>query len=343
VALVHLDRMATSDKVEWVKEIAERKLVEWGKARKLTREQVADRLVPDLGLDAQGSLLLDYGPWTFRVGFDEHLAPFVRTVEGERLAAAPRPKKSDDPEKSRAAYERWKQLKEDVELVARVQVRRLETAMCSRRTWPREDFERSVVRHPLLRHLATRLVFAVVSGREVRSTFRVAEDLSYATVEDAPFELPADATVAIPHPIELGAELASKWSGVLADYEIIQPFPQVGREVFRRSEKETEERELSRVVGAVLGSGKALHVFESRGWHRGYEGEAYVPRYSRVVPGPLHMEARLDPGLHLRELEGTTQRVVSVSLHDGTRSVAWGSVDPIVWSEVVRDIENARA
>ena len=41
--------------------------------RDLTPEELADRLVPDLGLDADGSLTLDFGPRAFRVGFDGSL------------------------------------------------------------------------------------------------------------------------------------------------------------------------------------------------------------------------------------------------------------------------------
>ncbi|MEV5827403.1 hypothetical protein AB0L25_17665 [Spirillospora sp. NPDC052242] len=47
--------------------------------RGLTPERYADRLVPDFGLSADGSMVLDYGPRRFTVGFDEQLRPYVAT------------------------------------------------------------------------------------------------------------------------------------------------------------------------------------------------------------------------------------------------------------------------
>ena len=84
-------------------------LPEVAAARSLSPDELEDRTAPDLGLDDQGTLLLDFGPRAFRVGFDEHLVPFVRTAEGERLAALPRPTKADDAAK--AVFARKKNLR----------------------------------------------------------------------------------------------------------------------------------------------------------------------------------------------------------------------------------------
>lgn len=51
--------------------------------------ELEDRLAPDLGLDDNGSLLLDFGPRQFTVSFDETLKPFVRDVSGSRLKTCP--------------------------------------------------------------------------------------------------------------------------------------------------------------------------------------------------------------------------------------------------------------
>ncbi len=56
--------------------------------------ELEDRLAPDLGLDDNGSLLLDFGPRQFTVSFDETLKPFVRDASGSRLKDLPKPNKA---------------------------------------------------------------------------------------------------------------------------------------------------------------------------------------------------------------------------------------------------------
>ncbi len=88
-----------------------RRLESIADARGLSSEELEDRLAPDLGLDAQGTMQLDFGPRAFQVGFDETLKPYVRErgadgVPGARLADLPKPKKTDDPVKGKEAVER---------------------------------------------------------------------------------------------------------------------------------------------------------------------------------------------------------------------------------------------
>ncbi len=73
--------------------------------------ELEDRLAPDLGLDDNGSLLLDFGPRQFTVSFDETLKPFVRDASGSRLKDLPKPNKSDDESQANDAVNRYKLLK----------------------------------------------------------------------------------------------------------------------------------------------------------------------------------------------------------------------------------------
>ena len=83
VALMHLDGIARKVKFKGLRERRRRRSTRWPRAR-ARPEQLADRLVPDFGLDADGSLGLDYGPRRFTVGFDEPLKPYVVDEDGKR-------------------------------------------------------------------------------------------------------------------------------------------------------------------------------------------------------------------------------------------------------------------
>ncbi|MEZ4336158.1 MAG: DUF4132 domain-containing protein [Sandaracinaceae bacterium] len=229
-------------------------------AKKLTRlaavlglgeAELADRLVPTLDLDADGSMRLDYGPRAFTVGFDEELLPFVLDANGARLEALPRPGKRDDPALAPAAEARFKALKKAVRTVAKTQLTRLERAMATERRWSGRDFRRWVVEHPLLVHVARRLVFGVYDGQSLVTSFRVADDRSYADPDDARVVVGDDATVGIAHPVDLSPEAIERWREVLNDYELVPPFPQLERERIAPPDGE-RGRVLAEALGATV-------------------------------------------------------------------------------------------
>ncbi len=113
VALMHLNGIAGKAKFKGLQERAREKIAAVAEARGFTPEELADRLVPDLGLDEQGTVRLDFGPRQFFVGFDEALKPFVRDAQGARLKDLPKPNKADDAALAEAATERFKVMKKD--------------------------------------------------------------------------------------------------------------------------------------------------------------------------------------------------------------------------------------
>ena len=166
VALMHLHGIAQKLKFKGLQEKAREKIDQIAEARGLTAVELADRLVPDLGLEDDGSLLLDFGSRKFRVLFDETLKPAVLDESDKRSGDLPKPNKSDDAEKSAEAVATWKALKKDAKTVASGQLLRLELAMCAQRRWTPENFEQFFVQHPLLIHLVRRLVWGRLRGRQ---------------------------------------------------------------------------------------------------------------------------------------------------------------------------------
>ncbi|HNH48606.1 MAG TPA: polymerase, partial [Myxococcota bacterium] len=76
VALMHLNGMAQKVKFRGLQEAAREKIRALAEQRGLDEAELADRLVPDLGLEEDGSLVLDFGPRQYTVGFDELLRPY---------------------------------------------------------------------------------------------------------------------------------------------------------------------------------------------------------------------------------------------------------------------------
>ncbi|MEV6301798.1 DUF4132 domain-containing protein [Actinoplanes sp. NPDC051861] len=300
VALMYLNGIARKVKFKGLKERAEQKIAELAAGLGLTTEELADRLVPDLGLDSSGGLTLG----AYRVGFDEQLKPYVEDASGKRLKTVPK------------GLPEFAALKKDVRVIAADQIERLEHAMVTGRRWRVADFRRFLVEHPLLWHLVRRLVWISGAG-----AFRLAEDRTFADVRDEPLSPGDDDLVGVAHPIQLGDQLAD-WAELFADYEILQPFPQLGRKVFRHGDVE--------VVGAVVPTGRLIGL-ERRGWSRDGSGDGGVQcELERQTSAGL-ITLEFEPGVVFGAFDpDTLQKVNAVSRLDG--------LDPITVSEVLREL-----
>ncbi|WP_433475467.1 DUF4132 domain-containing protein [Spirillospora sp. CA-142024] len=254
------------------------------------RGLTAERLVPDLGLDAAGTLVLDYGPRRFTVGFDEQLKPFVLDEDGKRRAGLPKPGARDDAELAPAAHKRFTELKKEVRATAAAQLERLERAMVAGRRWSTDEFRELIVGHPLIWHIARRLLWTA-GGR----TFRIAEDRSLADIDDAEPILDGTDEVGIVHPLHVPADELAAWSDIFADYEIVQPFPQLGRPVHALTEGECTGDALDRFRGLTVTTG-AVQGMERRGWDRGVpQDNGLIFWISRRLPGARTVVLDLDP------------------------------------------------
>lgn len=145
---MHLHGIAQKVKFTGLRTKAREKITQVAAGLELTPDQLADRLVPDLGLDDDGSMILDYGPRKFVVGFDERLVPYVVDESGARRKQLPKPGVRDDQDLAQNSYKRFAALKKDVRTLAADQVRRLQQAMVDGRRWTTTEFTDLFVGHP---------------------------------------------------------------------------------------------------------------------------------------------------------------------------------------------------
>ncbi|WP_431272896.1 DUF4132 domain-containing protein [Burkholderia contaminans] len=363
VALMLLNGIAQKVKFRALQDRAREKIEAIAEARGLSSEELEDRLAPDLGLDAQGTMLLDFGPRAFRVGFDETLKPYVRETgadgaAGARLADLPKPKKTDDPVKGKDAVERFKLLKKDARTIASQQLARLEVAMCSRRRWTPEVFRTFLAEHPLVRHLVQRLVWGVYEvddggnfGGTLKACFRVAEDGTAATADDDAFTLPDGVTIRIgvPHALEIAPADAAAFGQVFADYELLQPFAQLGRDVYRLTDDERNGRLLERWKGVKVPTGRVLGLV-NKGWRRGQvEDAGCIWYFTKPLGAGKVIELSLDPGIIVGAVDmypdqelGALQAGSPSNWGSIREADAWSTLDEISASELIRDLEGMR-
>ena len=354
IALMQLNGIAQKLKFKALQERAKEKIANIAESRELTVAELEDRLAPDLGLDDNGSLLLDFGPRQFTVSFDETLKPFVRDASGSRLKDLPKPNKSDDESQANDAVNRYKLLKKDARTVAAQQVARLESAMCLRRRWSPENFQLFLVEHPLVRHLTRRLIWGVYSAEnQLLACFRVAEDNSYSTADDDLFTLPeGDISIGIPHVLEISPTDAAAFGQLFADYELLPPFRQLDRNSYALTEAERNASELTRWAGRKCPSGRVMGL-ANKGWMCGEPQDGGWIGWMIKPLGRWSLIMEIDEGfaVGMSPAELSAEQLLSkLWLWEGkAESYGWGSnstqeaqfsvLDAITASELINDIE----
>ncbi|KQO83436.1 DUF4132 domain-containing protein [Rhizobium sp. Leaf262] len=357
VALMNLNGIAEKLKFKGLQEKAREKIAAIAEARDLTPEELADRLAPDLDLDERGGLDLDFGPRRFRVGFDEFLKPWVKDETGKRLKDLPKPNKADDAALSAASVKTWAAVKKDARAVSSIQITRLENMLSTSRRVSPEVFWLFFASHPLIRHLSQRLVWGVyddIAPQTAPTTlFRVADDLSFTDAEDEPItlDLSAAATglIGLVHPLHLPKGGLDAWGALFGDYEISQPFPQLGRETYELTQDEKQASTITRFADIEVEATR-LRGMSTRGWNLGSVEDggciSWLERPVRFSDGKVNTAmCGFDPGLFTggADWEEKFQKLQSITLYrpygqPGSDTRTFGELDPVTASEMLRGL-----
>lgn len=164
MALIQLHHISQRAKSRSLRDNAAEFLQVVAENRGLSQEELADRLVPTLGLDDPQALIFDFGPRQFTVRFDENLNPVIYDQQNVRQKSVPRLRADDDQLKAPEALARLKGLKKDASQVSKNLLPRLETALRTTRRWSLADFHSLFVNHPFTRLVTQRLIWGL-SGK----------------------------------------------------------------------------------------------------------------------------------------------------------------------------------
>lgn len=319
--------------------------------RELTREQLADRIVPHLGLDANGRCTLDFGPRQFTFGLSAELAPRISAADGKVLKDLPKPGAQDDATQAKAASDFYKDCKKQLKTIISTQPPRLENAMCQQRRWRAGEFLSFFVQHPVMRHYAQRLLWAVLNPDGTwQSGFRVAEDATLADLDDAMYTLPPEAEdmalISLPHSLEIPGADKIRWQALFADYEIMQPFEQLARQTFILTGEESARADLPRYSDRKVGTGSLLGL-ENRGWKRQAGDGGVIECFTKPLREDLCVSLLFDDGWFIAGSppENESHRISAVRLSHAERFAVstalpnFADLPAIMVSELIRDLE----
>ncbi len=235
----------------------------------LSREELADRIVPDLGFDHQMQRVFDYGERKFTVTITPSLEMEITDETGKRLKNMPAPGKRDQEETAKASYEAFKEMKKQMKTTLASQKTRLELALSAGREWEIGAWKELFVCNPIMHQFAMGLIWGMYENHSLQSCFRYMEDGTFNTEDEEEFTLPEQGRIGLVHPVEMEDTSRDAWKEQLEDYEITQPIEQLSRNVYHRTEEESACKTLERFGGMLVNDLSLNGKLTAMGWYRG--------------------------------------------------------------------------
>ncbi|MDE6776197.1 MAG: DUF4132 domain-containing protein, partial [Ruminococcus sp.] len=236
-ALMQVDNIARTFKKKQVKYAANEAMFDSAEFLGITQEELADRIIPDFGFDEKMCRIFDYGTRQFSVYLTPALE--IEIFNGsKKVKNMPKPGVNDTAEIAEKSYADFKEMKKQLKTAVSVQKSRLEYALICERKWTAENWENLFVKNPVMHCFAIGLIWGIYNDDKLVSSFRYMDDGSFTTSDEDEFEIPENAVISIVHPVELSEDEISAWKEQLSDYEIVQPFPQLERKIFRVTPEE---------------------------------------------------------------------------------------------------------
>jgi len=309
-----------------------------------TLADLAEQSLPDAGFDAEGTIILEFGPRQFIARLDDDAELSLEDQSGKEIKALPAPGKSDNAELAAEAKKRLTEVKKELKAIRKRVVERLYEAMCTERSWKFADWQRSLLRHPVAGRLCCRVVWTIKEANEPASTFRPLEDGTLTDLDDNEVKPTANATVKMAHRLTLPYKTGARWAVHMADFDIDPLVPQFARSVFRLPKESRNATEWP----LPLGQPQAVPPLTRRARGLGYDPAAF-----RIEDGGDHFIKHF-PATSLRaeikitdfdEKENATGldlsfRAAGTGKDSGSSSrlLPFGEIPPVLLSECHADL-----
>jgi len=301
--------------------------------KRMTVERLGDEVIPDCGLDRRGMRDFDLGGRTVTLVLDQEFSPSVKLEDGTYIHGIPATEDGDDPEKVELARQEWEVVQAKLRDVIKIQTRRMEQAMVSRRRWDADEWKRVILEHPLMINFAKRMVWGVYDDEDLVQMFRADEagDLVDQN-DDEVWLVNDDDQIGLVHPLEMDTADRQTWADSFADYEIFAPLEQLGREIYTPSDDEMSKTISMHFAGQVVEAQALKRVMKQRMWRRETGWSTRVYFYKEYVDGTPDVYIYISPGFEPGGYYDVDQEIVRIEFG---RKISSALVE---YSETVRDI-----
>src|SRR6185437_6390810 len=319
----------------------------------ITPEELGDRVVPWLGFAPGQPRIIEAGKGRIEASIGMDLKLAFKDLEKHK------PVKSLPKTVAKEVLGEFKDLSANLREVVKAQVLRMENLLVRQRRWPAAQWRSLFLQHPLLLPFAARVVWGYYDETGKRfGTFRALADRTLTTNLDESYDLSATGTVGMVHPLELSDGERAAWQSHLADYEIEPPLPQLERQVVHCTAEQAEKRIHEALNGISLNAMTFKGRAERLGWYRGSvcDGGGITSYYKSFPASGADVFLALD-GMYMGIDMYSDIKLGNAFfvMHDGVRIGSYtydepaneddprliplGKVPPIVFSEVMGDLQ----
>ena len=194
----------------------------------LSLGELAERLVPDAGLDGQGER---------QIAVDGAVVASVSIGDGWRVGVRWRETTARSAQNSDDAARQVRTAVKEVRTALAAERRRLEGLLAEERSWAVADWRRWYLGHPVTGALTRGLIWSFSTG-----VTGIPADGDRLAGADGEQVIPAEATVRLWHPARADTAQVGRWRDYLVAAGRAQPFKQAFREVYLITPAELETR-----------------------------------------------------------------------------------------------------
>ncbi len=309
------------------------------------REELEELAIPDAGLDADGRMRRTIGGYTaeLEVAGTRPGEWRWRDTAGKEYKAPPAQLKAEHG----AAIRALRRDRDELGKALTTQRDRLERLLLAERPLSSAIWRERYLDHPLVRHLARRLIWQLRDGgqtviwHEGRLVNAAGESVAW----------PAEAaTVRLWHPLQTATEIAAAWRDWLDAHGLVQPFKQAYRELYVLTDAErATETYSNRFAAHILRQHQFKRLCDERGWRYSvvtcYDAPV-TTRASRSLPDGGRLEFWIEAQAGG---EGTWAEPSGVLLYIATDQVRFcgragrprplSEIPPLLFSEVMREVD----
>lgn len=270
LAIAHLERLRQKCKNGSVKKQIDKAFDRAAQRAGLSREDLAEVMLPTYELNPQGIASHTLGDFTaeIRIQGTHSVTLNWLKADGKPQKSVPAAVKKDHA----PALKTLKRTVDDIQKLLIAQRDRLESLYLNPRTWNFATWQERYLQHPLLCHLAQRLIWQFESEGSV--TLGIWHEGKLVDEGDRPLTAFTDETqVTLWHPIYSTHETVLTWRTWLETHQIVQPFKQAHREVYLLTDAELATGTYSnRFAAHILRQHQFAALAHQTGWRYQLQG-----------------------------------------------------------------------
>jgi hypothetical protein len=320
----------------------------------ITPYDLADSIIPDFGFEGLFRVFEVEGE-TYRAYINNDFKLAFLDESNKTLKALPKATSSD-------LKEEFKDIAKEIRDIVKSQSSRLEQYLVIQRKWTVAKWDAFFRNNPIMFTYAIRAIWGIFDEKQnLTVTFQCLEDQTLVNMEGDEVDLRENTegvTIGMVHPMMLNEDQINHWKEALMDADIQPIFAQLDRPAIFLKETDKNVKLSTEFNYVQYGGYSFVGKMEKLGWSRGSVVDgggiaSYYKDFSELGVTAIIMQVGVlsvgyyDENAELGDLMFVKNKTVSFGSYnydepeksDDNRLIPFGEVPPIVYSEVMADMQ----